>query len=149
MTIKDKLALKLKNLVLVNATTFDLCVLIIQRSWTISKTCDPDLDLQGQIGLQTSTIFVKKLCFHYSIKLELCIDHLLVQSRGKVWGGDTCYLRMQKRPSLFTVCCSLHRSPFVLTVRGALVFAELVSSSKRALARMLIVIVSLGFGIVK
>ncbi len=37
----------------------------------------------------------------------------------------------------------------VLTVRGAVVFAELVSCLKRTLARMLVVIVSLGFGIVK
>jgi hypothetical protein len=34
-------------------------------------------------------------------------------------------------------------------VKGAAVFAELVSCLKRTLARMLIVIVSLGFGIVK
>ena len=36
-----------------------------------------------------------------------------------------------------------------VAVYGALIFAEIVSSLKRALARMLVVIVSLGFGIVK
>ena len=36
-----------------------------------------------------------------------------------------------------------------LTVRGAVIFAELVSCLKRTLARMLVIIVSLGFGIVK
>ena len=32
---------------------------------------------------------------------------------------------------------------------GAVIFAEVVSSLKRALARMLVIIVSIGFGIVK
>lgn len=36
-----------------------------------------------------------------------------------------------------------------VSVPGAIVFAELVSCVKRALARMLVIITSLGFGIVK
>lgn len=35
------------------------------------------------------------------------------------------------------------------SVSGLIVFAELVSCAKRTLARMLVIIVSLGFGIVK
>ncbi len=35
------------------------------------------------------------------------------------------------------------------SVTGAVLFAEIVSCAKRTLARMLIVIVSIGFGIVK
>lgn len=35
------------------------------------------------------------------------------------------------------------------SVKGAVVFAELVSCLKRTLARMLVIIVSVGFGIVK
>lgn len=35
------------------------------------------------------------------------------------------------------------------SVSGLLIAAELVSSAKRTLARMLVIIVSLGFGIVK
>ena len=35
------------------------------------------------------------------------------------------------------------------SVWGAVVFAEIVSCAKRALARMLVIIVSLGFGITK
>lgn len=35
------------------------------------------------------------------------------------------------------------------SVRGAIIFAELVSCLKRSLARMLVIIVSLGYGIVK
>jgi hypothetical protein len=35
------------------------------------------------------------------------------------------------------------------SVRGAVLVAELVSCGKRTLARMLVIIVSLGFGIVK
>jgi Lung seven transmembrane receptor len=35
------------------------------------------------------------------------------------------------------------------SVRGAVLLAEIVSCGKRTLARMLVIIVSLGFGIVK
>ena len=38
---------------------------------------------------------------------------------------------------------------FFVSVTGQLLFAEIVSCAKRALARMLVVIVSLGFGVVK
>ena len=38
--------------------TFKRYLCIDLRSYTISKTCDLDLDLQGQIGLQTCKIFV-------------------------------------------------------------------------------------------
>jgi hypothetical protein len=37
----------------------------------------------------------------------------------------------------------------VLAVKGVLVFAEMVSCLKRTLARMLLIIISLGFGIVR
>ena len=38
---------------------------------------------------------------------------------------------------------------FFLTVQGALILAELLSAVKRSLARTLVIIVSLGYGIVK
>lgn len=37
----------------------------------------------------------------------------------------------------------------VLTVQGAVIFAELLSALKRSLARILVLIVSLGYGIVR
>ena len=50
-----------------------------------SKTGAIDLDHQDQIGLQT---FYKKTVSHYTFKLELCIDHLLVQCTvGHLGGG--------------------------------------------------------------
>ena len=47
-----------------------------------------DLNLQGQIGLKTSTVFAKNgtVC-HNIFKLERYIDHLLVPSRGWLGGG--------------------------------------------------------------
>lgn len=39
--------------------------------------------------------------------------------------------------------------PFSPTVQGAVVFAELLSAVKRTLARVLVIIASLGYGIVK
>ena len=61
-----------------------------------------DLDLQGQIGLKTSTVFSKNgtVC-HYIFKLERYIDHLLVPSRGWLGGGARhLFLVNAKRPSL-------------------------------------------------
>ena len=42
---------------------------------TISKTCELDLDLQGQIGLQTCKIFVFKLTY-LNFAFTLFIDRL-------------------------------------------------------------------------
>ena len=51
-------------------------VLIILRSWIISKTYD--LDLEGQIGLQTCKMFVSNfyIMWNFTFTLELFIDHL-------------------------------------------------------------------------
>jgi hypothetical protein len=38
---------------------------------------------------------------------------------------------------------------FSLSAQGLLIFAELISAVKRTLARLLVIIVSLGYGIVK
>ena len=46
-----------------------------------------DLDLQGQIGFETSTVLENGTVFHHIFKLELNIDHLLVPSRGWLGGG--------------------------------------------------------------
>ena len=53
-----------------------------------SKTVALDLDHQSKIGLQILTNFVKNLTvFNYTIKLEQCIDHLLVPNQGGLGGG--------------------------------------------------------------
>ena len=50
-----------------------------------SKAGALDLNYQDQIDLQTSTVFEKnRTVFHYTFKLELYIDHLVVPSRGEV-----------------------------------------------------------------
>lgn len=46
-------------------------------------------------------------------------------------------------------CDSLVCVFFLSSVRGAVIFAELLSALKRSLARILVLIVSLGYGIVK
>lgn len=47
-----------------------------------------------------------------------------------------------------TCCCNLHFD-LLSTVQGAVIFAELLSALKRSLARILVLIVSLGYGIVR
>ncbi len=45
--------------------------------------------------------------------------------------------------------CSHYGALFVCAVQGAVVFAEVLSAVKRTLARVLVIIASLGYGIVK
>lgn len=53
------------------------------------------------------------------------------------------------RPLLLShlCCCDLHFD--LSAVQGAVIFAELLSALKRSLARILVLIVSLGYGIVR
>ena len=51
-----------------------------------------DIDLQGQTGLETSTVFEKMELFFYTFKLELYTEHLLVPSRRWLRGGGSRHL---------------------------------------------------------
>jgi hypothetical protein len=67
--------------------------------------------------------------------------------RIQFWIGGVIFLGMLEKAIFFAEYESINATG--LSVRGAVVFAELVSCLKRTVARMLVVIVSLGFGIVK
>lgn len=67
--------------------------------------------------------------------------------RLQFWIGAVIFLGMLEKAVFLAEFESINNTG--VSVRGAAVFAELVSCMKRTLARMLIVIVSLGFGIVK
>ncbi|GAB1601488.1 transmembrane protein 87A-like [Argonauta hians] len=67
--------------------------------------------------------------------------------RIQFWIGAVILLGMLEKAVFYAEYQSI--SSTGVSVRGAVIFAELVSCFKRMLARMLVVIVSLGFGIVK
>ncbi|VDH96838.1 Hypothetical predicted protein [Mytilus galloprovincialis] len=67
--------------------------------------------------------------------------------RIQFWVGGVILLGMLEKAVFYGEYQSV--SSTGKSVPGAIVFAELVSCVKRALARMLVIIVSLGFGIVK
>lgn len=67
--------------------------------------------------------------------------------RVQFWIGGVIVLGMLEKAVFYAEYQSITNTG--QSVRGAVVFAELVSCLKRMLARMLVIIVSLGFGIVK
>lgn len=67
--------------------------------------------------------------------------------RIQFWIGAVVVLGMLEKAVFYAEYQSIASQGH--SVRGAVIFAELVSCFKRALARILIIIVSLGFGIVK
>lgn len=67
--------------------------------------------------------------------------------RIQFWIGAVILLGMLEKAVFYAEYQSI--SSTGVSVRGAVIFAELVSCLKRMLARMLVIIVSLGFGIVK
>ncbi|XP_013381526.1 transmembrane protein 87A isoform X1 [Lingula anatina] len=67
--------------------------------------------------------------------------------RIQFWIGAVIFLGMLEKAVFYAEYQSINSTG--KSVRGAIIVAELVSCMKRALARMLVVIVSLGFGIVK
>lgn len=67
--------------------------------------------------------------------------------RIQFWIGGVILLGMLEKAMFYAEYYSINSSG--VSVRGAVLLAEWVSCAKRTLARMLVVIVSLGFGIVK
>ncbi|XP_025104435.1 transmembrane protein 87A-like [Pomacea canaliculata] len=67
--------------------------------------------------------------------------------RVQFWIGGVIVLGMLEKAVFFAEYENINNTG--VSVRGAVIFAELVSCLKRTLARMLVIIVSLGFGIVK
>ncbi|XP_076463485.1 transmembrane protein 87A-like isoform X3 [Babylonia areolata] len=67
--------------------------------------------------------------------------------RVQFWIGGVILLGMLEKAVFFAEYENINKTG--QSVHGAVIFAELVSCLKRTLARMLVIIVSLGFGIVK
>ncbi|KAG5890066.1 hypothetical protein JTB14_003631 [Gonioctena quinquepunctata] len=67
--------------------------------------------------------------------------------RVQFWIGGVILLGMLEKATFYAEYQSINNTG--VRVQGAMIFAEWVSCAKRTLARMLVVIVSLGFGIVK
>uniref|UniRef100_A0A3Q4MBC2 GOST seven transmembrane domain-containing protein n=2 Tax=Pseudocrenilabrinae TaxID=318546 RepID=A0A3Q4MBC2_NEOBR len=67
--------------------------------------------------------------------------------RIQFWIGAVIILGMLEKAVFYSEYQSIHyKGDYVL---GAVIFAELLSALKRSLARILVLIVSLGYGIVK
>ncbi|KAH9502796.1 Transmembrane protein 87A, partial [Bulinus truncatus] len=67
--------------------------------------------------------------------------------RVQFWIGGVILLGMLEKAVFFAEFENINKTG--QSVKGAIIFAELVSCLKRTLARMLVIIVSLGYGIVK
>ncbi|XP_069686707.1 transmembrane protein 87A isoform X2 [Periplaneta americana] len=67
--------------------------------------------------------------------------------RIQFWIGGVILLGMLEKATFYAEYQSINSTG--VSVKGAMLLAELVSCGKRTLARMLVIIVSLGFGIVK
>ncbi|XP_050316153.1 transmembrane protein 87A [Anthonomus grandis grandis] len=67
--------------------------------------------------------------------------------RVQFWIGGVILLGMLEKATFYAEYQSINTTG--IEVQGAMLFAEWVSCAKRTLARMLVIIVSLGFGIVK
>ncbi|CAL1531642.1 unnamed protein product [Lymnaea stagnalis] len=67
--------------------------------------------------------------------------------RVQFWIGGVILLGMLEKAVFFAEYENINNTG--QSVKGAIIFAELVSCLKRSLARMLVIIVSLGYGIVK
>lgn len=67
--------------------------------------------------------------------------------RVQFWIGGVILLGMLEKATFYAEYQSINNTG--VRVQGAMLFAEWISCAKRTLARMLVIIVSLGFGIVK
>ena len=115
-----------------------------------------DVDIKGDHGYLSITDwpllpFYGSMCAWYIVMgiiwLILCARHWRDLLRIQFWIGGVIFLGMLEKAMFLAEFNNINNSG---RATHALVFAaELVSCAKRTLARMLVIIVSLGFGIVK
>ncbi|TRY80974.1 hypothetical protein TCAL_02964 [Tigriopus californicus] len=79
--------------------------------------------------------------------LILCARHWRDLLRIQFWIGGVIFLGMLEKAMFLAEFSNINTHG--LETRGLILAAEIVSCAKRSLARMLVIIVSLGFGIVK
>lgn len=85
--------------------------------------------------------------FYGCFWLILCFKQWRDLLRVQFWIGGVILLGMLEKATFYLEYESINNTG--VRVQGAMLFAEWVSCAKRTVARMLVVIVSLGFGIVK
>lgn len=81
------------------------------------------------------------------IWLILCARHWRDLLRIQFWIGDVIFFGMMEKAMFLAEFQNINNAG--TSTRGLILAAEIVSCAKRTLARMLVIIVSLGFGIVK
>lgn len=95
--------------------------------------------------------FYSTMCVVYALYaffwLIICFCYWRDLLRIQLWIGAVIFLGLVEKAVFVGEYESLNESG--KSVKGLLIFAELVSCLKRTLARMLVIIVSLGFGITK
>ncbi|CAH0692721.1 unnamed protein product [Chilo suppressalis] len=96
-------------------------------------------------------VFFGVMCAVYTILCACWLTVCALQWRDllriQYWIGGVAILGMIETATFYGVYSSINRTGYFIV--EAYMFAEWVSVAKRALARMLVIIVSLGFGIVK
>ncbi|GAB6020655.1 hypothetical protein CHUAL_003325 [Chamberlinius hualienensis] len=115
-----------------------------------------DLDIKGHSGYLSVLDwpllpFYGTMCIIYFIYGLVWLIVLAMQWRDllriQFWIGAVIFLGMVEKACFYAEYQSINSTG--TSVRGAVLLAEFVSCMKRTLARMLVIIVSLGFGIVK
>lgn len=131
----------------------------VLRLWIDSKSkfnATVSIQMQGGYGYLSAADwpllpFYGAMCLVYVI---LGLAWLIVSFcqwrdllRIQFWIGGVILLGMLEKATFYAEYQSINSTG--VSVKGAMLLAELVSCGKRTLARMLVIIVSLGFGIVK
>uniref|UniRef100_A0A4X2LFG9 Transmembrane protein 87B n=1 Tax=Vombatus ursinus TaxID=29139 RepID=A0A4X2LFG9_VOMUR len=120
--------------------------------------CDSDLQMFPMLSVSLHDL---KLLFFLQFYMVMCIIYILYGVLWLMWSA--CYwkdlLRIQFWIAAVIFLGMLEKAVFYaeyqnvnttgLSSQGLLMFAELISAIKRTLARLLVIIVSLGYGIVK
>jgi hypothetical protein len=121
-----------------------------------AKTVDVEVQMKSDKGYLSANdypllTFYMVMCIVYSLYgfiwlvLSACNYHDLL--RVQFWIGGVILLGMIEKAVLYVEYNNVNISGESVT--GAYKFSEVVSSLKKAVARMLVIVVSLGFGIVK
>lgn len=130
--------------------------LIVSIEGSVNFTCDVTVELVSPKGYLSAheyplLTFYLIMCIVYAL---LAASWLVMSAcnfrdllRVQFWIGGVILLGMIEKAVFYSEFLSVNSTGE--SVIGAEKFAEVVSALKRALARMLVIIVSLGFGIVK
>ncbi|RWS01637.1 transmembrane protein 87A-like isoform X1 [Dinothrombium tinctorium] len=133
-----------------------LLVLFVQTSQTGKFDLRVDIEMKSKYGYLSAVEwpllpFYGVMCMIY---VGYAIGWLIVSAlqwrdllRIQFWVGAVIFLGMIEKAVFYAEYQSINSTG--QSVKGAVLFAELLSCLKRTLARMLVIIVSLGFGIVK